>query len=258
MHTFTFVHSTIVGYQNKGFGSGFNYVCNTFVPIGVDRTEMTLGDIKPNDEFVFSSIQFLTSAGATAKVTVEGLGTVYATYNYWTEADDPADGEGWYLVADDGTKYNQNSKVVPFGDAYCVERDGGETGAALVYSGEVQSTPVTKTFNSGFNYIGNCVPTNLSLGDIVPNEDFVFSSIQFLTSAGATAKVTVEGLGVVYATYNYWTEADGAQDGDGWYLVADDAVQYNQNSRIIEAGSAFCVERDGGETTASLTFPSAL
>ena len=233
-------------------------MANTFVPIGVERTEMTLGDIKPNEDFIASTIQFLTPGGATAKVTVEGLGNVKAIYSYWTEEDGPADGAGWYLDADENQEYNQNARVVPFGDAYCVERDSTETEAALVYAGEVDKSPVTKTFNSGFNYVGNCAPANITLGDITPNEDFIASTIQFLTSGGATAKVTVEGLGNVKAIYSYWTEEDGPADGAGWYLDADENQEYNQNSRVIAAGEAFCVERDSTESDAALTIPSAL
>ena len=247
-----------MGYQNKTFNQGFNYVANTFVPVGKDAEAMTLADVKPNSEFVASTIQFLTSGGATAKVTVEGLGTVKATYSYWTTDDGAKDGDGWYLVADENTLYNQNSRIIAFGDAYCVDRDGGETGAALVYSGEVKTDGVTKSFGTGFNYIGNCSPTDITLGDVTPNDQFVASTIQFLTSGGATAKVTVEGLGTVKATYSYWASGDGAKDGDGWYLVADEDARYNQNGRVIKAGSAFCVDRDGGESGATLTIPSAL
>ena len=40
-------------------------MANTFVPIGVERTEMTLGDIKPNEDFIASTIQFLTPDATT-------------------------------------------------------------------------------------------------------------------------------------------------------------------------------------------------
>ena len=219
---------------------------------------MTLGDITPNSEFISSSIQFLTSGGATAKVTDPTLGTVYATYVYWTADDEPADGAGWYFLEDDNATVNQNARAVPFGDAYCVDRDGTETGAQLVYAGEVQTTPVTKTFNAGFNYIGNCAPTDMTLGDITPNEEFISSSIQFLTAGGATAKVTNPTLGTVYATYVYWTADDEPADGAGWYFLEDDNATVNQNARPIAAGEAFCVDRDGSETEASITIPAAL
>ena len=138
-----------------------------------------------------------------------------------------------------------------------MNRAGTETGAALVYSGAVETAPVTKSLNANFNFLGNCSPTDITFGDITPNEKFVNSSIQLLTSGGATAKVTVDGLGTVKATFSYWEEKD-ASDGAGWYLDADDDAEYNQNWRVIQAGSGFLVNRAGTETDATITIPSAL
>ena len=219
---------------------------------------MTFGDIMPNEDFVYSTIQLLTSGGATAKVTVDGLGTVEAIFTYWTADDGAAAGAGWYLEADEDAEYNQNSRVIPFGSAYCVNREADETTAALTYAGEVQTTPVTKQLGAKFNYIGNCCPTDITFADITPNEDFVYSTIQLLTSGGATAKVTVDGLGTVEAIFTYWTADDGAAAGAGWYLEADEDAEYNQNSRVITAGSAFCVNRETDETDATITLPKAL
>lgn len=219
---------------------------------------MTLGDIKPNSEFISSSIQFLTTGGATAKIDDPNLGKVYATYVYWMEEDEPVGGAGWYFYDDDEAAYNQNDRIVPFGDAYCVDRASNETDAELTYAGEVQTTAVTKSLVSGFNYIGNCSPTDLTLGDITPNEEFVSSSIQFLTSGGATAKVDDANLGQVYATYVYWTEDDEPVDGAGWYFFDDDEAAYNQNNRPIVAGEAFCVDRASNESSATVSIPSAL
>ena len=246
----------IVGYQNKALDAKFNFVVNTFVPVGTDKAAMTFGDIKPNDEFVNSSIQLLTSGGATAKVTVDGLGEVKAIFTYWDE-DDASDGAGWYLDADEDAEYNQNSRVIPFGDGYLVDRMNNEPQAALVYSGEVESQPVTKSLNAKFNFLGNCSPTDITFGDLTPNASFVNSSIQLLTSGGATAKVTVDGLGEVKAIFTYWDE-DDASDGAGWYLDADEDAEYNQNSRVIPAGAGFLVDRMNNEAGATITIPSAL
>ena len=217
---------------------------------------MTFGDIKPNENFVNSSIQLLTSGGATAKVTVDGLGEVKAIFTYWDE-DDAMDGAGWYLDADEDAEYNQNSRVIPFGDGYLVDRSTGEPDAELVYSGEVLNTPVTKALQAKFNFLGNCSPTDITFGDLTPNASFVNSSIQLLTTGGATAKVTVAGLGEVKAIFTYWDE-DDAMDGAGWYLDADEDAEYNQNSRVIPAGSGFLVDRSTGEPDATITIPSAL
>ena len=229
---------------------------NTFVPVGTEKAAMTFGDIKPNENFINSSIQLLTSGGATATVTVDGLGTVKAIFSYWDE-DDASDGAGWYLDADEDAEYNQNSRVIPFGDGYLVNRPTLETGAALIYSGEVQSAPITKELGDKFNFLGNCCPRDITFGDLVPNENFVNSSIQLLTSGGATATVTVPGLGTVKAVFSYWEE-DDAMDGAGWYLDADEDAEYNQNSRVIAAGEGFLVNRPTLETGASITIPAAL
>ena len=248
----------IVGYQNKALDAKFNFVVNTFVPVGANRAEMTFGDIKPNEDFVNSQIQLLTSGGATANVTVDGLGTKRARFIYWTEDDGPEDGEGWYLDSDDDAEYNQNSRVIPFGDGYLVDRSTGEPNAALVFAGEVQDSPVTKELQPKFNFLGNCCPRDITFGDVTPNEDFVNSQIQLLTSGGATANVTVDGLGTKRARFIYWTEDDGAEDGAGWYLDSDDDAEYNQNSRVISAGSGFLVDRSTGEPNATITLPKAL
>ena len=88
----------------------------------------------------------------------------------WTADDGAVAGAGWYLEADDEARYNQNSRVIPFGSAYCVNREADETTASLTYAGEVQTTPVTKQLGAKFNYIGNCCPKDVTFGDITPNE----------------------------------------------------------------------------------------
>ena len=217
---------------------------------------MTLKDLVPNDAFVNSSIQFLTPGGATAKVKFNE-DTYYATYKYWRENDDPEQGAGWYFASDDNGDYNQNSRVIPFGDAYCVARSATETDAGFVFAGQVEGA-VTKEFTTAnFNYIGNCSPTQITLGDVTPNDTFVNSSIQFLTSGGATAKVKFNE-DTYYATYKYWRESDDPEQGPGWYFASDDNGDYNQNGRIIEAGEAFCASISATELGASLTIPDPM
>jgi len=253
------VSSSIVGYQNKGFeNSGYNIAGNTFLAIGKTADEMTLGDIVPNDDFVVSSIQFMTAGGANAKVDFGGK-QVKAMYTYWTAEDDPEDGAGWYLDADGDGEVNQNDVSLPMGTGFLVSRKGSETDAQLVYSGEVNTQPVTPSLpNSGYNLVANCCPTDLTLGDITPNEDFVVSSIQFMTPGGANAKVNFGGK-EVKAMYTYWTAEDDPEDGPGWYLDADGDGEVNQNDLVtIPAGGGFLVSRKASEATATVTIPSAL
>ncbi len=219
---------------------------------------MTLGDLVPNDEFVNSSIQFMTAGGANAKTTFGGK-TVTAKYVYWAAEDDPEDGAGWYLAVDDDGEVNQNDLSLPMGTGFLVSRFASETDANLVYSGEVNTSPVTMELpNSGYNVIGNCCPTDLKIGDITPNDDFVNSSIQFMTAGGANAKTTFGGK-TVTAKYVYWSAEDDPEDGAGWYLAVDDDGEVNQNDVVtIPAGAGFLVSRFASEPDATVTIPSAL
>ena len=248
-----------VGYQNKGFeNTGYNIAGNTFLTIGKAADEMTLGDLVPNEDFVASSIQFMTAGGANVKTTFKGK-TVTAKYIYWTADDDPEEGAGWYLSADGDGEVNQNSVALPMGSGFLVSRLGSEADANLVFSGEVNSQPVTPSLpNSGYNLVGNCCPKDLTLGDITPNEDFVASSIQFMTAGGANVKTTFKGK-TVTAKYVYWTSEDDPEEGPGWYLSADGDGEVNQNDLIsIPAGGGFLVSRLGSEADATVTIPSAL
>ena len=98
----------------------------------------------------------------------------------------------------------------------------------------------------------------MTLGDIVPNDEFVNSSIQFMTAGGANAKTTFGGK-TVTAKYIYWTEDDEPEEGAGWYLDADGDAEVNQNDLVtIPAGAGFLVSRPAAEATATVTLPSAL
>ena len=127
-----FALSPIVGYQNKGFeNSGYNIAGNTFLPVGKSADQMTLGDIVPNEDFVVSSIQFMTAGGANAKVDFGGK-QVKAMYTYWTAEDDPEEGPGWYLDADGDGEVNQNDLVtIPAGGGFLVSRKASEATATV-------------------------------------------------------------------------------------------------------------------------------
>ena len=243
-----------VGYQNKGFEntSGFNYICNTFKP--VDSTKkLTLADITPNASFKNSRIQFLTNKGAAQKVEFDGR-QVNAVYVYWREKDDPEEGEGWYLLSDEDGEINQGAKEIEFGDAYCVDNKDGAA-ANFTFSGAVAGeTP--KSFSvSGFNYIGNCSPTQIQLADVTPNASFKNSRIQFLTNKGAAKKVEFDGR-QVNEVYVYWREKDDPEEGEGWYLLSDEDGEINQGAKGVAAGQAFCV--DNKDSGAILTIPDPI
>ena len=120
----------VVGYQAQSFVQNMNFRCAAFVPVGTTRAAMTLGDFIPNEDFVNSTIMFLTTGGATARTTFDGA-QVPERYTYWTADDDPEDGAGSYLSADDDATVNKNAVSVPAGQAFCVTRTQTETDATL-------------------------------------------------------------------------------------------------------------------------------
>ena len=246
----------IVGYQNKGFeNTGYNIAACSILPVGMNRDDMTLGDIVPGENFVNSTITFMTAGGATPRVTFGGK-QVAQKYIYWAE-DEASDGAGWYLEADEDAEENCNDVSIPFGSGFLVSRTKTETDATLLFAGEVATTPVTVGFaNTGYNIVGNCSPVEISLGDITPNENFVNSTITFMTAGGATPRVTFGGKQVAQK-YVYWDE-DEASDGAGWYLEADEDAEENCNGVKLAPGAGFLVSRTKTETDATLTIPSPL
>ena len=236
-----------------------NWTCNTFAP--VSGATLTLGDIKVTDGFVNSVITFLQPSGLTKTVYSEGLEkTVNEQYVYWFADDDPEDGEGWYFKADKDGEFNQNSRVIAFGEGYYVQGNSKEIGESLIFAGAVKDTPTALEIASAqMNWFGNCSPTKITLGDITVSDNFVNSSIVFLQPNGLAKTIASEDLGkTVNEQYVYWFADDDPEDGEGWYFKADKDAEYNQNAREIEAGEGFYVQGTAKEIGESIVIPSAL
>ena len=233
-----------------------NWFCNTFVPCDKTRETITLGDIKPTEGMVESYIVFLDNDGAVNTIDVPGFKNgVKEKYYYW---EDGEDGPGWYLSDDDeDLEHNMNTKrTIKLGEAFYV-RCAGELDEGLTYAGAVdaESVPLSMT-NSKMNWFGNCSPTDIKIGDVMPSEGFVESYIVFLDNDGAVSTVDVDGFKTgVKEKYYYW---DG-EDGLGWYLSDDDEdLEHNQNTkRTIKAGESFYI-RCAGEIGEGIIIPSAL
>lgn len=249
--------ANVVGYQTQGYGhDGYNICAATFTSVG--EKALTLGDLKAGEDFCESMICFLTKTGANAKTDFGGK-KVNLSYVYWTEDDEPSDGAGWYLYADEDATINCNSVELPYGDGFLVFRMASEADATLTFAGQVSTDPVTKGFaTDGYTPCGNCTPTAIKIGDITPNEDFCESMICFMTKTGANAKTTFGGK-TVNKSYVYWTADDDPSDGAGWYLYADEDATVNCNELVtLEAGEGFMVFRMASEPDAEITIPSAL
>jgi hypothetical protein len=94
---------------------------------------------------------------------------------------------------------------------------GGECGGI---AGVLGFSPVVGYQNKGFDNAqynitaATFVPVSgdkdeMTLGDFVPNDEFVSSAITFMTPGGATPRVEFDGNQVAQR-YVYWAEGDGA------------------------------------------------
>ena len=141
------IASDIVGYQSKGLDNGdFNWTCPSFKMVG-DKT-MTLGDLKVNENYFASVLQFTDAGGATKKFTLPLKGEdpnvnptgeeVYGEFEYW--ALDWFDGEtivnadgyaaGWYLRDSSDNLYLMDALKIPAGSGFMI--DCGDDDAQVV------------------------------------------------------------------------------------------------------------------------------
>ncbi|MBS7286896.1 MAG: hypothetical protein KIH06_06510 [Kiritimatiellae bacterium] len=249
--------ANVVGYSQKTFGRNFNYTCNMFAPVGGTAK---LGDIEASDDFYDSKIEFLTPDGANDTVDHPQLGTVTKSYKFWWAEDAAAKVRGWYLEDDTTGAYPMNDAEVGFGSAFCVTRVDSEPDCFLTYAGQVLNDPngITLSFGRNFNYVGNCTPVGIVLGDIDASDDFYDSKIEFLTPDGANDKVNHPQLGTVTKSYKFWWAEDAAAKVRGWYLEDDTTGAYPMNDVPVGAGEAFCVTRVDSEPNCTITIPSAL
>ncbi len=249
--------ANVVGYSQKTFGRNFNYTCSMFAPVAGTAK---LGDIEASDDFYDSKIEFLTPDGANDTVTHDSLGTVTKSFRFWWAEDAAAGVRGWYLTSDTTGAYPMNDIEITLGSAFCVTRVDTEPDCYLTYAGQVFDDPngITLSFGRNFNYVGNCTPVGIVLGDIDASDDFYDSKIEFLTPDGANDTVTHDSLGTVTKSFRFWWAEDAAAGVRGWYLTSDTTGAYPMNDIPVSAGAAFCVTRVDTEPDCTITIPSAL
>ena len=97
-----------------------------------------------------------------------------------------------------------------------------------------------------------------TLADLIPSDDFSYSSLQFLTGTGATKKFTLANGDQVEGLFEYWREdeidagdlPDGASAATGWYLWGEDGKLYLMSNTQIPEGGCFAIDaQDGDEAT---------
>lgn len=220
--------ANIVGYQTVAVPMGTTLWTPTFVTVGGDGTQLTLGEIIPNSAFYADNskgdlIQFLNPTGS---------GTVSLMADYW-------DGLGWFEF---GTENSLDATVLPKGQSFIVSAKA-VGGATFTFKGELKQAGFSVVVPQGVTLIGNSIPKSLTFADIVPSASFYADNskgdlIQFLASNGS---------GTVTLMADYWS-------GLGWYEFG---TENSLDATSVPAGDSFVVSAKavGGAT---FTFPAAL
>ena len=262
--------ANVVGYANRDLvRSEFNYCVANFLPMGKDKEEMTMGDLKFNANFKNSEIQILEDGGNTMTLDWEEYpliendgGELWAIFDYIPADSAGAGGEGWYLAQDGDLAYNMNEWLIPFGWQFVI--DCTDRNSQIIGNGEVdRENEEFSLERSVFNYLGNCTPSELTLGDLILGANFKNSEIQILEDGGNTMSLDWEEFplieqdgGELWAIFDYIPADSAGAGGAGWYLAQDADLAYNMNEWIIASGDGFVI--DCTDRNSSIIVPSAL
>ncbi len=232
--------ANIVGYQEYNGTGTRNYAIPTFLPPGTDGATLKLGDIKVNDAFEEAADNIVVYNGPTKVCSA-----------YYLSAETTEGEEGWYdadaLDSDEGELVCINSQIVGYGAALIFNRVNPN--AALCFAGEVANRDVEINGAGTRNFIGNCAPVDLVLGDIKVNDAFEEAADNIVVYNGPTKVCSA-----------YYLSAETTEGEEGWYdaeaLDSDEGELVCINLMDIPAGSGFIFNRIN--PNAAVIIPSAI
>ena len=248
--------------------SGYTWMVNTFEK--VDGTTVKLSDlsIKENLAPTVAKLYLMSKSGATAVDEKTGKELVFVYLNP-TKAGTKAV-PGWYY---DGTQSKDmqgpgsegwaNDFEVPYGQGFGIYRT--TTVATLVFSGAVANSDkeVEASNVSGYTWMGNVMPTDLTLSDLSIKENLAptVAKLYLMSKSGATAVDEKTGKELVFVYLNP-TKA-GTKAVPGWYYDGTQSKDMQgpgsegwANDYPIKAGQGFGIYRT--TTSATLVVPSPL
>ena len=233
----------------------------TFLACGKAKADMTFGDITAGNGFLFvddTLMTLTTNGGRTGDIV---------TYLSVEESESYGIAPGWYDKAylnevwdwesPIPEEYIFTNKKLPYGTMVIIQGNGGAT---VNYSGEVVPENHKFVINGGqYNMIGNAMPVDMKLGDIVAGDGFLFvdDTIMTLTPNGGRTGYIL--------TYVSAEEAESYGIDPGWYdkqyvnevwdWESPIPAEYFFNNLNIPAGYGFIAQGNDGAT---IEIPSPL
>ncbi|MBR4612236.1 MAG: hypothetical protein IKO40_05915 [Kiritimatiellae bacterium] len=229
-----------VGVQEFGGAGDFNFTAITFEPVSGES--FTLGDIKVNSAFDYGA--------DSVSIWENGYKQFQVSYLGADDASAESVAEGWYLSSDfDDWSFThcKNSEVLAKGKGIVFHR--GTAGAALVYSGQVQSDDVTFVGFGDFNMTANTTAKAITLGQIKVNSAFDYGADSVSIWENGYKQFQVSYLGA--------DDAQAENVAEGWYLTSDfDDWEFThcKNNEPLSAGVGFVFHR--GTTGAGIILPN--
>jgi hypothetical protein len=246
--------------------NGYTWMVNTFQKVDGTVTKLSDLSFKENLAPTAAKLYLLSKTGATLTDT-NGKKCIYVYLNP-TKAGTRAV-PGWYL---DGTLSSEmtgetsagwaNNVEIPYGQGFGIQR--GTAAATLVFSGSVAPSDqeIAACNASGYTWMGNVMPTDLTLADLSFKENLAptAAKLYLLSKTGATL-VDENGKKCIYVYLNP-TKA-GTRAVPGWYLDGTLSSEMTgetsagwANNVTIKAGQGFGIQR--GTAAATLIVPSPL
>ena len=251
--------ANVVGYANKSLDKGkFKVICTQFQNVGVDAADMTLGDFIPGGTWAASDSMKIFADNATVEMTVRYVNQATADALNNTGKFANTITVGWYATTDTTYSNNLNTKLMPLGTS--VMAVSSKTSSYITFAGQVVQTEddkITFALTKGkFTMIGNCTPTDLTLGDFIPGGTWAASDSMKIFADNATVEMTVRYVNQATADALNKTGKFTNTITVGWYATTDTTYSNNLNGRSVPAGEGFMAV--SSKTASTITIPTAL
>lgn len=168
------VESPIVGYVNLPIEAGYKGYSPSFIPVGSKDGILTLRDIVPTG-FSFDDADQVTFFNSDGEIVL--------TVTYY-------DGEGWIDPVSDA---DLNATPLSIGNGIFASV---KNKAHFLSSGEVIDSGVDVKVPKGYAFLGNPLPIDLTLEDVLPSDSFSFDN------SDQVVFFDLDGFGYLTATYS--------------------------------------------------------